>query len=398
MEKLQPILAKLKGVVDHLEKVFLGVVLVAVAVISGMKMMGVRSELDTVNKATQNNTLGGQMRQPDDMSFFSNLVRVSREDPPRINLEGANHTVFNSAKWNKIVTNGVTILVRDTATLPLGISALKVEDIREIKLVITPKIQYNRSPTQLGKNNMRYTFEADDEFPARHMTVPEYMVYVRKIRNAYYAQRTVDTIRIRSFLPQIRPFGGKKAQSPSLQPLKRPDLKPLHLFGRNPPPSWYVGFLFTEASPARRIEDVIVTLDIIYGLPGGGFITNKNMKAKADGTIAFTRGYMADLVFQTKYTSKPIRWENAREGLRLSIDQEIFKILKITADQVQLVSDLEYGGNGQIYDKPLKRGGPGPVRPNLPNIPVPGGTTNTAPASPPVANPSGINSPGVGGQ
>ena len=102
MEKLQPILGKLKGALDHLEKIILGIVLVAVAVISVMMLLGAKGELTDVSKATQITTLGGGETKPEDISSLSNLVRISSDDPPNINLVGDNHTVFNSAKWNKV--------------------------------------------------------------------------------------------------------------------------------------------------------------------------------------------------------------------------------------------------------------------------------------------------------
>jgi hypothetical protein len=415
MEKLQPILGKLKGALDHLEKIILGIVLVAVAVISVKMLLGAKGELIDVSKATEITTLGGTLSKPNDISSLSNLVRVSSDDPPSIDLVGDNHSVFNAAKWNKIVTNSivngktvsVTNLVRDSVTRPLGISALRVEGIKEIILKITPKIQFNRSPAKLGDNNMRYTFEAEDEYPSRHMSVPEFMAFKRGVRHSYYAGRAVDTVRMRSFLPQIRPFGGKKALSPSLQPQAKSKQHPLHLFKNlRHPSSWEVGFRFTGASlanpqhpPAKQIEDVIVTFDIIYGLPSGGYMTNLNKNAKADQPIPITRGYTADLVFKTEFTPRPIRWEGARVGLRLSIDQEVFRVLSITADMVQLVSDRGFGGNGQIFDKQLQGVGPGqPVKPGIPAIPVPGGgtnapSTNTLPARPAMAIP-----PTAGGQ
>jgi hypothetical protein len=243
---------------------------------------------------------------------------------------------------------------------------------------------------------MRYTFEAEDEYPSRHMTVAEFMAFKRGVRHSYYSGRSVDTLRMRSFLPQIRPFGRQKAESRSLQPNTKSDQKPLHLFGRLPhPTSWEVKFRFTAASLATRIEDVVVTFDIIYGLPSGGYMTNLNQKARANQPVPITRGYSADLFFQTEFTPTPIRWAGAREGLRLSIDQEVFRVLKITSDMVQIVSDRGYGGNGQIFDKHLKHGGRGPGQPPkpVPVIPVPGGDINAVPARPIVANP-----PAAGGQ
>ena len=283
-------------------------------------------------------------------------------------------------------------------TRPLGISALQVTRIKPILLTITPKIQYNRAPTQLGENNMRYTFEADDEYPSRHMSVGEFMAFRRNIRHSYYSQRNIDTIRMRSFLPQIRPFQRQKAVSRSTQPRTNGDVKPLHLFGNiRHPLSWEVRYRFTKASRARLIENVVVTFDVIYGLPSGGLVTNLNQTAKANQPVPFTRGHMADLYFKTEFTPEPIVWEGVREGLRLSIDQEVFRVIKITPDLVQLVSDRGYGGNVQIFDKPWAKGGVDPAnppRPGVPVIPVPGATTNVMPtAQPPVVNP-----PATGGQ
>ena len=189
-------------------------------------------------------------------------------------------------------------------------------------------------------------------------------------------------------MPQKRPFPpNTKALSPSLQPSTLRNLSFLHLFG-NPQirqrPDWFVGFRFTAASKADRIEDVICTLDIIHGLPGGGLVTNKNRVAKHNQPISFTRGYEADLYFKTKFTAQPIEWKNCRVGRRFSVDGEVFRIIKVTPDLVQLVSDQGYGGNRQIYDKPF-RPGPNQVRPGL-NIPVPGGGTNAVPVRPPAAN------------
>ncbi|MBT5846488.1 MAG: hypothetical protein HOH86_07810 [Verrucomicrobiales bacterium] len=405
MEKLQPILNKLKGVVDHLEKIILGVVLLAVAVTSVLKLLSARGELDAANKAAGVINLGGQMRQPEDIADFAELVLTSREDPPAINLDGTNHLVFNAAKWNRIVTTSVsgttvTNVFRDSQDLPLGVSALRVTEIREVRLLITPKIQFNRSPAKLGENNMRYRFEAIDEYPSVFASLTEYMAYWRRAPN-WQSYANYNTPRMQSFMPQKRPFpANTKALSPNLQPHPLRKLSALHLFNDVPGvlrqyPDWFVGFRFTAATKADRIEDVICTLDIVHGLPGGGMVTNKNRVAKHNQPISFTRGYEADLFFQTKFTAQPMEWKNCRVGRRFSVDGEVFRIIKVIPDLVQLVSDQGYGGNRQIYDKPF-RPGPVQVRPGL-NIPVPGGGTNAAspnavPARPPVTNP-----PAVGG-
>jgi hypothetical protein len=404
MEKLQPILNKLKGAVDHLEKIILGVVLLAVAVTSVLKLLSARGELDAANKAAGEMTLGGQMRQPEDIDRFAKLVLTSREDPPEINLDGTNHLVFNAAKWNRIINNGVTNMFRDSPDLPLGISALHVTEIREVRLIITPKIQLSRAPGHLGENNMRYRFEAIDEYPSVFMSLPEYMAYWRRDPN-WRSYANYNTPRMQSFMPQISPRApNTKKLSPSLQPQALRDLTVLHLFNDGlirQHPDWYVAFRFTAATKASKIEDVICTLDIILGLPGGGLVTNKNRVAKHNQPISFTRGYEADLFFQTRFTAQPMEWKDCRVGRRFSVDGEVFRILTVTPDLVQLVSDQGFGGNGKIHDKPF-RPGPIQVRPGL-NIPVPGGGTNAAPtnavpARPSVTNPPVANPSVVGGQ
>ena len=404
MEKLQPILNKLKGALDHLEKIILGVVLLAVAVTSVLKLLSARDELDAVNKTAGDITFGGQMRQPEDIDKFAKLVLTSREDPPEINLDGTNHLVFNAAKWNRIINNGVTNVFRDSPDLPLGISALRVTDIREVRLIITPKIQFNRSPAQLGENNMRYRFEATDEYPSVFASLPEYMAYWRKSPN-WRSYAKYDSQRLRRFMPQKHPRSSNtKALSNNLQPIPLRRASFLHLFNDaeiRQHPDWYVAFRFTAATKASKIEDVICTLDIIHGLPGGGLVTNKNRVAKHNQPISFTRGYEADLFFQTKFTAQPMEWKNCRVGRLFSVDGEVFRILKVTPDLVQLISDQGFGGNGKIHDKPFRLG-PIHVRPGL-NIPVPGGGTNAAPtnavpARPPVTNPPVANPSVVGGQ
>jgi hypothetical protein len=413
MEKLQPILNKLKGALDHLEKIVLGVVLLAVAVTSVLKLLSARGELDAVNKAAGVITFGGQMRQPEDIDKFAKLVLTSREDPPAINLDGTNHLVFNAAKWSRIINNGVTNVFRDSQELPLGISALRVTEIREVRLLITPKIQFNRSPAQLGENNMRYRFEAIDEYPSMFVSLHEYMAYWRKSPN-WRSYAEYNTPRMQSFMPQKRPFPpNTKALSPNLQPHALRKLSALHLFNDGlvrQHPDWFVGFRFTAATKASKIEDVICTLDIIHGLPGGGLVTNKNRVAKHNQPISFIRGYEADLFFQTKFTAQPMEWKDCRVGRLFSVDGEVFRILKVTPDLVQLISDQGFGGNGKIHDKPFRRPGSIQVRPglNIPvpgglNIPVPGGGTNAAPtnavpARSPVTNPPVANPSVVGGQ
>jgi len=124
-------------------------------------------------------------------------------------------------------------------------------------------------------------------------------------------------------------------------------------------------------------------------------VTNKNRVAKHNQPISFTRGYEADLFFQTKFTAQPMEWKNCRVGRRFSVDGEVFRIIKVIPDLVQLVSDQGYGGNRQIYDKPF-RPGPVQVRPGL-NIPVPGGGTNAAPPNAVPVRPPVTNPPAVGG-
>jgi len=271
---------------------------------------------------------------------------------------------------------------------------LRVTEIREVRLLVTPKIQLSRAPGQLGENNMRYRFEAIDEYPSVFASLTEYMAYWRRDPN-WKSYANYNSPRIQSFMPQKRPFAANsKALSPTLQPDPRRKVTPLHLFPAGSirqRPDWFVGFHFTAATKASKIEDVICTLDIIYGDPHGGMTTNTARVAKHNQPISFVRCHEADLFFQTKFTAQPMEWKNCRVGRRFSVDGEVFRILEVTRSSVQLVSDQEFGGNRQIYDKPF-RAGPIQVRPGL-NIPVPGGGTNAVPARPPVVNP-----PAVGGQ
>jgi hypothetical protein len=349
------------------------------------QLLEVTVDLDVIRRKSQSSDPLGDLEEP--LASEWNRLRAIASDPPAINLGGTNHLVFNPAKWNRVVNNGVTNVFRDSPDLPLGISALRVTEIRKVRLLITPKIQFNRAPVKLGENNMRYRFEAIDEYPSVFTSLPEYMAYWRKSPN-WQSYANYNTPRMQSFMPQKRPFAANsKALSPNLQPHALRKHIALHLFNDGlvrQHPDWFVGFRFTAATKADRIENVICTLDIVHGLPGGGMVTNKNRVAKHNQPISFTRGYEADLFFQTKFTAQPMEWKNCRVGRRFSIDGEVFRILKVTPDLVQLVSDQGFGGNRQIYDKPF---GPGPVqvRPGL-NIPVPGGGTNAVPVRPPVAN------------
>jgi len=66
------------------------------------------------------------------------------------------------------------------------------------------------------------------------------------------------------------------------------------------------------------------------------------------------RGYEADFSYKTKYTSQPIQLRRFREGRRFVIDGEVFRIISILEDKVMLISDLDFAGNGKIYDKFLR--------------------------------------------
>ena len=105
------------------------------------------------------------------------------------------------------------------------------------------------------------------------------------------------------------------------------------------------------------MSNVVYDLDVVIGVKNGLYLYETNsIRVLSNVPYAFTRGYAANFVYQTKY-HKRMELNNFREGRRLMIDGEIFRVFRITADTVSLVSDPAYKGNGKIFEKKL----PAPV-------------------------------------
>ena len=60
--------------------------------------------------------------------------------------------------------------------------------------------------------------------------------------------------------------------------------------------------------------------------------------------------------FRTKYHAA-MNFNSYREGRHIMMDGEALLIYKITPNEVHLVSDLAFGGNGKLYIKKLKQVG-----------------------------------------
>ena len=147
MEKLQPILKKLKPVLDHLEKIILGVVLIAVATISILKLLEARKAITDVGEAQRDIQLSGSDYEVDATlkSNLSVLIAQASGSPDPLVLEGSSHLVFNPRKWKEIVTTNSAepLLVPDSAEEPLGVSALQVTNISPVSLIVTPEARFS---------------------------------------------------------------------------------------------------------------------------------------------------------------------------------------------------------------------------------------------------------------
>jgi len=341
---------KLIKVLDHLEKIILGMVLVAVAAISVMKVLAAKKDSEELGKVDFEIRLSGKMLANEGPTNLVGLLKRSKEKPDAISLKGTNHLVFNPRKWKEItlLNTGEKIIVIDSPSEPLGVSALKVEAIRSLSTRITPKAFVGSA------NTIRYEFALNDsEFPERDLLPTG-------------AMRTF--IQTTNFPPEFTSVI-KRGWLPN--PKKEP--QPLHGFSSRQGayylrqhPDWEIKVGFKAASPAapvdinqalarqdRMVPNVIFDLDIVFGKAGGGYVTN-SVRQVSGAEISEIRGYEADFSYNTKYTSQPIQLRKFREGRRFVIDGEVFRIISILEDKVMLISDLAFGGNGKIYDKPLR--------------------------------------------
>ena len=103
-------LAKFKGLLEHLEKIVLGLVLVGVATMSIMKFLAAKKEVAGIKQADTSIIRGGAMLEleKERPTNLTALIEKSTKAPDAISLKGTNHLVFNPRVWKAIlVTNAV---------------------------------------------------------------------------------------------------------------------------------------------------------------------------------------------------------------------------------------------------------------------------------------------------
>ena len=367
MEKLKPILDKLKGVLNHLEKVIFGLVLIAVATLSVMELLSARKEMATAKEKEVPVTLrGGDYElDPKVESNFKDLITQASGSPDPLVMEGSNHWVYNPRKWKEIAgaEGEDPVLVPDTDDNPLGVSALTVTNIAPVNLFVTPVARL-----ALDNITVQYTFNVQDNYPIQ---------WDRRYGNA------------QTFVPhiQLQPVNKPASQRLTFQAGRKPI--DLHAFRQYGPafiaskPDWRVQIKFTAVTPpiGGNVNTVTFGLDVIHTEKiNDQYITSTNSypRVQSQTPIAITRAYEADFMYQTKFHPTKA-YENYREGRHIHMDGEAIKVLKITRDEVHLYSDLDFGGNGKLYIKKLVRPGGAPVvaapvaNPNAPATNAPAG-------------------------
>lgn len=362
-------LAKLKGVLNHLEKIILGLVIVGVAALSVKQLLDAKKDMSVIDEESTDVQLMGRMLNlaEERPSNLIDLVNKALEKPDAINLEGTNHLVFNPRVWKEIfMTNtGEALLVMDSPNEPLGISALRVTGI-------TTNKAYLKARAFIGGGFVRHEFTwVDQDYPAQPYAMMRLAPQMAPLRT-FLPQQPLSRLGMAPLLSARQTGWTPSTNSPA---------RPLHGFmGNNaywlrfnPEFELMVAFKkFSPAtpaqlgaarqSPAQTIPGVVYEMDVIQGTKGGVYPYETNsVRAVSDVPIEYIRGYVASFAYETKYHKK-LELAGFREGRRLMIDGEVFRVFRITGDAVSLVSDPEYGGNGKIYDKPLQRGAP-PVGP-----------------------------------
>ena len=360
-------MAKLKGVLDHLEKVVLGLVLVGVAVLSVLEFLKAKKEVGSIKQADTDIVLGGRMMEleqerPTNLTL---LLEKSTKAPDAISLKGTNHLVFNPRVWKEIVVSNAVPpvqLIMDTPDVPLGISALRVSSITNFKA-------YLKARAFVGGGIVRHEFTWVDR---EHPVLP-YAMAGRNPLTTFFPQQSMRS----TFL---------SATGRGWQADPNKEAKPLHGFKGQAAvyfrfnPEWEVKVKYKASTPAapaqlaqaqinpgNTVSNVVYDLDVVMGVKNGLYLYETNsIRVLSNVPYTFTRGYAANFVYQTKY-HKRMELNNFREGRRLMIDGEIFRVFRITADTVSLVSDPAYGGNGKIFEKKL----PAPVAAPLAPPPQP---------------------------
>ena len=362
----EALIFKLKGFLNHLEKIILGMVLVGVATVSILKFIETKKELDVLSAADTTVALRGEKLDLGEISptNLAKLVEKSVKTPDSINLSGSNHLVFNPRVWKEFfMTNlGEVKMIKDSPDEPLGISALTVSGIYTNRSRVTAR-------AFLGGGFVRYEFKSEDyEYPA----VPYSVMRVPAALNP-----------IKTFLPQQpmnQSYGALltalyRGWTPDPDPLKPP--KSLHGFvGANAywlrfHPEWELLVKFNsvdratpgqvalaQRDPQQTVPQVVFNVDLVRGTKSGSGIhpyETNSVQLLSGVPHEEIRGYVANFVYETKYHNRT-ELKGFREGRHLMIDGEVFRVFRIMPNSVSLVSDPLYGGNGKIYDKPFRPG------------------------------------------
>ncbi len=340
MEKLQPILKKLKGILDHLEKIILGVVLIAVATISVLKLLEARKAIAGVAEAQRDITLSGSSYKSDTnlTSKLNELIVQASGRPVPLVLEGSNHMVFNPRKWKEVViTNGGDpILVPDSEKEPLGVSALQVTNIAPVNLIVVPEAKLSAD-----KNKVLYQFTVTDYYPMQFNT--QYGLLATFIPHMTMAKSVSKRLTLVANRGPIELHSFDKWPRATLYQLHR---------------DWIVKVDFKGATAPVSLENadnVLFNLDVIYTQFDGitfTTVTNQFPNWRSKAPIGITRARQADFLYQTKYHD-PKAYRGYRVGRQIMVDGECLRIIKITPNEVHLYSDLTFGGNGKLYVKEL---------------------------------------------
>ena len=340
MEKLQPIL-------DHLEKIILGVVLIAVATISILKLLEARKAITDVVESQRDIQLSGSDYEVDATlkSNFSGLIAQASGSPDPLVLEGSSHLVFNPQKWKEIVTTNSPdpLLVPDSAKEPLGVSALHVTSITPVRLFVVPEALLSTD-----KNKVLYQFKVLDYYPVQFNK--QYGLLATFIPHRAMAKEVLKRLTLVANRGPIELHSFTKWPRAALYQMHR---------------DWIVKIDFKEATwagapaPPGNADNVLFNLDVIYTQFDGitfTTVTNQFPDWQSKIPILITRAYMTDFRYETKYHA-PKTFRGYRKGRHIMMDGEALRIIKITPNEVHLWSDLEFGGNGKLYKKKLIRPG-----------------------------------------
>ena len=329
------------ALLEHVDKALLGLTLIAVAVLSILKLLEAR-KIDYADKAEQPIQLRGQdyTVQEDLDKELANVIAQANGKPDGLDL-GKGHMVFNPKKWKDVVaTNGEPpIMVPDSEENRLGVSALYVTNILPVRTIITPKGEFRN-----GK--ALYEFINTDNYPV------QFPVY-------YGAQAPYN--RIRTFFPHVPQAAREVKKRLTLNTNRGP--VDLHGFSRVQilrNPDWRIQMDFKNAylqrNPANPAKiDVFFDLNIIYMNLEGDLMTNVNQRIPSDRPIPIDRTFEADFFFYTPQIpgAKPKDFSNYRLGRHIMIDGEALKVTKLEPTRVTLWSDIALGGNGKRYVKEL---------------------------------------------